>query len=402
MAVHAANISNYVKSVALSGTVQVSDKVRELKRKGIEVIHFGSGDPDFDTPPHIREALERAVQDGFTHYVESKGILELREAISEKLSNENGLKVNPDSEIIVTPGGKHAIFCSIVTLVNPGDEVLIFDPSWVSYEPCVQIAGAVPVKISLNQENGFLVTQEQIEAQITSRSKAILVNSPTNPTGRVLTEKELKSVVDIAQKYNLFVISDEVYEKIIFDIKKHTSLASFPGMAERTITVNAFSKTYAMTGWRLGYLAGPKNIVREILKVHQHSMTCAPSFIQKAGVAALKGTQEPVLRMAAEFERRRNIILEGLAQIPELTYTKPEGAFYIFPNISSFKRSSIDFAYFLLEEGRVAVTPGVGFGQSFDTHVRISFTIKEDKIREALQCMKHACAKLAETTEKIR
>lgn len=378
----------------LSGTVEVTERVREMRRKGIDVIHFGSGDPDFDTPAHIREALEKAVQDGFTHYVESKGILELREAISEKLFKENGVKANPGNEIIVTPGGKHAVFCTILTLVNPGDEVLIFDPSWVSYEPMVKMVGAVPVKISLRQENDFLIEKGEVEQKISPKSKIILVNSPNNPTGRVFKEKELKAVAEVAQKYRLYVISDEVYEKIIFDGNKNISIGSFPGMQDLTITINGFSKAYAMTGWRLGYLAGPQNIVREILKVHQHSATCAPSFVQKAGVVALRGPQELVHKMAAEYQTRRDILLEGFSRIPGLTYTNPEGTFYIFPNISSTQYSSTEFARLLLEEAQVAVTPGVGFGKSFDSHVRIAYTMGEDKIREALKRMQQLMYKI--------
>jgi aspartate aminotransferase len=390
-------ISQNVKSLALSGTVEVSDKVREMKRKGIDIIHFGSGDPDFDTPAHIREAAEKALRDGLTHYVESRGILELREAISEKLARENGITADPGSEIIVTPGGKHAVFCSILTLCNPGDEVIILDPSYVSYEPCVQIAGAHPVKVPLKEERHFRVTSEEIEKIITPRSKGIIVNSPNNPTGAVFEEKEIRAIASIAQKHDLFVISDEVYETLIFDGKRNLSIGSLPGMAERTITVNAFSKTYAMTGWRLGYFAGPKPIMSEAFKVYQHSMTCAPSFIQKAGVAALRGPQEPVRQMAAEFERRRNILAQEFAKIPGLTFVEPEGTFYIFPNISFTRLGSVDFAHFLLEAGRVAVTPGIGFGEAFDGYVRIAFTRKEDQIREALRRMKEALNKLPKT-----
>jgi len=381
------NLSESVKSIAPSGTVEVSDKVRELKRKGFEVINFGGGDPDFDTPAHIREALEKAVKEGFTHYVESKGILELREAISEKLFKENGVSADPDNEIIVTPGAKHALFCTILTLVNPGDEVLIFNPSWVSYEPIVKMVRAIPIKISLKEENSFLIEKEIIEHKITSRSKIILINTPNNPTGRVYKERELQVIAEIAQKFNLFVISDEIYEKIIFDKNKNISIASLPGMKDLTITINGFSKAYAMTGWRLGYLAGPNKIVKEILKVHQHTATCAPSFVQKAGVAALKGPQDCVSKMSAEYEKRRNILLEGFSKIPGLSYIKPEGSFYIFANISLTKLSSIEFARLLLDQAQIAVTPGRSFGESFDSYIRISYTTKEEKIRDALNRM---------------
>lgn len=394
MALNLLRISNSVKSLAPSGTVEIGDKVREMRRKGIDVIHFGVGDPDFDTPGHIREALEKAVKDGFTHYVESKGILDLREAISEKLLEENEVRANPDSEIIVTPGAKHAIFCTILTLTNPGDEVLIFDPSWVSYAPIIKMFGAIPVRISLKLENNFLIEKEEIEQKVSPKSKIILVNSPNNPTGRILKEKELKDIAEIAQKYRLFVISDEIYEKTIFDGNKNISLGSLTGMQDFTITVNGFSKAYAMTGWRLGYLAGPRNVVKEILKVHQHSSTCAPSFVQKAGVAALRGPQESVKEMAAEFEKRRDILLEEFSRIPDLRYAKPEGTFYVFPNISFTKRSSVEFARLLLEEAHVAVTPGVGFGGCFDSHIRIAFTTGKHEIREALKRMNQLIAKI--------
>lgn len=387
MVIERIKISEQIKNIAPSGTVEVSDRVREFKRKGIEIINFGSGDPDFDTPEHIKEALKKAIKDGFTHYVESRGISELREAISEKLLKENNLHINPDKEIIVTPGGKHAIFCAILTLVNPGDEVIIFEPSWVSYDPIVKMAGAIPIKIPLQEKNGFLIEKEYLENKITPRSKIILINSPNNPTGRVFKEKEVNSIAEVAQKYNLFVISDEIYEKIIFDGNKNISIGSLPDMKDYTVTINGFSKAYAMTGWRLGYLAGAEKIVKEILKVHQHTATCAPSFVQKAGVAALKGPQDCVAKMCAEYERRRNILLEGLSKIPGLTYIKPEGSFYIFPNISITKLSSIEFANLLLDQARIAVTPGIGFGDFFDSYIRISYTTNEEKIREALQRM---------------
>lgn len=387
MLIDQGKISDLVKNIAPSGTVEVSDRVRELKRRGIEVIHFGSGDPDFDTPEHIKEALKEAIKDGFTHYVESRGISELREAISEKLLKDNSIHTDPEKEIIVTPGGKHAIFCAILTLINPGDEVIILDPSWVSYEPIVKIAGAIPIKIPLREENGFLIEKEALESKITKRSKIILINSPNNPTGRVLKEREVIAIAEVVQKYSLFIISDEIYEKIIFDGNKNISIASLPDMKEFTITVNGFSKAYAMTGWRLGYLAGPDKIVKEILKVHQHSATCAPSFVQKAGVAALKGPQDCVRKMCLEYERRRNILIEGLSKILGLKYVKPQGSFYIFPNISFTKLSSTEFARLLIDHAQIAVTPGISFGESFDSYIRISFTAKEEKINEALHRM---------------
>jgi aspartate aminotransferase len=385
-------ISSRLAGVAASGTVETTEAVRQMRKRGIDVIHFGSGDPDFDTPVHIREALERAVRDGFTHYTESSGLVALREAIAQKLHVENLIDANPGDEIIVTPSGKHALFCATTALVDQGDEVLIFDPSWVSYGPSVEMVGGVPVHVPLSGSGGFRIDEASIERHITPRSKLIIFNSPNNPTGRVHDRGEIEAVASVARRHDLYVLADEVYEKLVFDGATTTSIASLPGMAERTITVNSFSKSYAMTGWRLGYLAGPRRLVAEISKVQQHSVTCAPSFTQQAAIAALRGPQDCVTQMVEEFRRRRDRVAQALSAIPRLRFHGPEGTFYLFLDISGYGRPSAAFARMLLDQAHVAVTPGKGFG--LDDHVRLALTQKQERLDEAVDRMARCLSSL--------
>ena len=365
-------LSAKIASMSGSATVQVMNKARALKRQGVDVMDLGGGDPDFDTPEHIQKAAIQSMQSGFTHYVASSGIPELRKAIAQKLAKENGVEVDPDKGIVVTPGGKLALYACIMTLLNDGDEVILPEPAWVSYPPIIQLAGGVTVPLNLTAENGFALTAEALNSLITPRTKAILINSPSNPTGKVLSRAEMEIIAAAARAHDLYVISDEIYEKIIFDGREHVSIASLPGMAERTFTLNGFSKAYAMTGWRLGYLAGPVEMVREAAKIQEQTATCAPSFVQVGGVAALEGPQEVVARMTAEYQRRRDFFVDMLNDIPGVQCFKPEGAFYAFPKFNLGK-NSMELADMLLEKARVAGTPGSAFGEAGDGHVRFSF-----------------------------
>jgi aspartate aminotransferase len=374
----------------------ISEKVRALKREGKKVIHFGQGDPDFNTPDHIKHAAIKALQENLTHYGDSRGILELREAIAEKLLRENKIEVDPATEIIVTPGGKHAVFCSILALIEPGDGVMFFDPAWVSYEPMVHITEGVPIRVPLHKEKDDFVFSESLLDELSDeRTKLFILNSPHNPTGKVFSKKEIEIIASWALKKNAYILTDEVYEKIIFDPHQHWSIAALPGMKERTVTVNAFSKSFAMTGWRLGYLAGPKKVVNRVNKVHQHCATCTCTFIQKAGIAALKGPQEFISEMAREYEKRSNVVVEGLNKIRGIDLVRPQGTFYIFPDISATGLSSLKFGERLLDEVGVAVTPGIGFGESYDDFVRIAYTNSMDEILEALKRMASFFAKIS-------
>lgn len=379
-------------SVTGSATVETSDKVRKLQNRGIDVIHFGSGDPDFSTPAHIVDALEMAVRDGHTHYTESRGLIALREAISRKLLEDNGINADPGEEVIVTPGGKHALFCAITALVDPGDEVLIFDPSWVSYSPNVIMIGGVPVHVPLRSESAFRIDEELLEQFITPRTKLIVFNSPNNPTGRVHDVEEITAIASVARKHNLFVLADEVYEKLLFDGAQHISIATLPDMAARTVTVNSFSKSYAMTGWRLGYLAGPKEIIKEVAKVHQHSVTCAPAFTQRAAISALEGPQDCVAQMVAEFARRRDQVAQALRAIPGLSFHVPQGTFYVFLDVSKYGLTSVAFSNLMLERAHVAMTPGIGFGR--DDHVRLALTQTPVRLDAALSRVAFALREL--------
>uniref|UniRef100_A0A831TCL0 Aminotransferase n=1 Tax=Thermorudis peleae TaxID=1382356 RepID=A0A831TCL0_9BACT len=376
-------VAERVVQLRPSPTLAVSDRVRALREQGLDVIDLGGGDPDFPTPEHICRAAAEAMLRGETHYVASAGIPALRRAIARKLREDNAIEVDP-AEIIVTPGGKAALFVSILALVGPGDDVLMFDPGWVSYEPMVTIAGARCLHVPLDPAENYRISREAIESRLTPATRLMIVNSPNNPTGRVLTEAELAAIAEVAQERDLLVISDEIYEKIVYDGHRHHSLAALPGMAERTLTVNGFSKAYAMTGWRLGYIAGPAPLIKQIMKVHSHSATCATSFAQWGAVAALEGPQDFIGQMVSAWDRRRRLITERLNQIPGFRCPLPEGAFYAFPDVGGTGLSGQEVAARLIDEAHVGVTPGDAFGEVSAGCVRLSFAESDDKIEAAL------------------
>jgi aspartate aminotransferase len=381
-------LARRLSGIEESATVQISDTVKRLRAQGVDVADLGGGDPDFPTPEPIVSSAAKSMAAGFTHYVSSRGIPALLDALAEKLNKENGLSVNPATDIIVTASGKHAILVAMLGLIDPGDEVLILDPAWVSYDAIVGLAGGTPVRVPLASEDGFLVTEEKIEPYVTPRSKMLMVCTPSNPTGRVLTMAESEAIARVAERHDLIVLSDEIYEKIIYDGRRHISLGTLPGMERRTLTVNGFSKTYAMTGWRLGYLAGDRDLMGGLLKVQQHTVTCATSFAQVAAIEALKATNDDVQRMVETYAERRDRIFRGLNQLPGITCVAPEGAFYAFPSVKGTGTpSSVLFARRLLEEAHVAVTPGSAFGASGEFHLRLSFANATGMIDKALERM---------------
>lgn len=379
-----------MQAVQESGTVRVADRVKALRASGVDVISFTIGEPDFPTPEHIVQAGIDALKSGFTKYTPSAGIPELREAIARKLKAENGIDASA-SEIIVTPT-KHAIFMSIIALVDRGEEVILADPSWVSYEPMVRMADAVPVPVRADEETGFRLNPELVAEKITNRTRMILLNSPNNPTGAVASREEVRAICELAVDHDLLILSDEIYEKIMYDALNH-SPASFPGMKERVITVNGFSKTYSMTGWRLGYLHADTSLVRDIQKVQTHSVTCATSFAQKAGIAALEGPVEPVRRMVAEFRRRRDLTVRKLRDMPGIEVVEPKGAFYTFPKYSQGMDSE-KMTEYLIDEAHVGVTPGSSFGSFGENHFRISYATDIATLERGLDSMKAALEKL--------
>jgi aspartate aminotransferase len=373
-----------VRDAAPSPTIAVSDKARALKAQGIDVVDLGGGDPDFITPEHVRKAAADAMNAGDTHYVVSVGTPAIRKAIAAKLQADNGLTYDP-SEIIVTPGGKLALFEAMQATVEPGVEVMILEPAWVSYVPMVEMAGGNAVHVGLDSDDNFQVTRDVLEAAITPRTRGILINSPNNPTGRVLDEDEFEAICGLARDHDLLVYTDEMYEKIVFDGRRHLSIAAMPGMWERTLTFNGLSKAYAMTGWRVGYVAGPKPFIDEIAKVHSHSVTQATSFAMAGGVAALTGPQEFIGEMVSAWDRRRHNVAAGLSGIRGINCPEPEGAFYAFPDIRQTGLSSLDFADLILREAHVALVPGTAFGEAGEGHVRLSFATADDLLGKAVE-----------------
>ncbi len=368
--------SKRLEGIEESATFKVADLANKLKRAGKDVISFSLGEPDFDTPPHIREAAKKALDEGKTHYTPSAGILELRESIANKFK-ENGLEVT-SNEVIVTPGAKQTIFEAIQAVLDEGDEAILFEPAWVSYVPCIKLAGAKPVDVSVSTEN---FKPDGFEELVTKKTKMIIVNSPCNPTGAVFDRSNLQMIADIAMDHNLIVLSDEIYEKILYT-GEHISIGRLDGMQDRTITINGFSKAYAMTGWRLGYAAASKEIIGAMLKLQQHSTSCATSFAQYGGVAALEGPQECIIGMVNEFKARRDLIVEELVDLG-IKCKKPDGTFYVFANVSQFG-SCEDVAERLLRDAYVAVTPGIAFGPSGEDYIRISYAVSQARISEGL------------------
>jgi len=393
-------IADRLKKVAPSLTLAIDAKAKQMIKDGADLVGFGVGEPDFNTPENIKEAGINAIKANKTRYTPASGIPELKAAVAEKFKKENGLEYKP-SDIIISCGAKHSLYNIFMAILNPGDEVIIFSPYWVSYEEQVKIADGVPVFVRLDEPRNFEIDFNMLEKKITKKTKAMIVNSPSNPTGAVLSADSLKKLADIALKHNLLIISDEIYEKLIYNGKKHISIASFSKEVKaQTIVVNGVSKTYAMKGWRIGYLASDnKEIVSAIDNLQSHSTSNPATMTQAAAVEALKTPDSVVQAMASEFDKRRQHIMKRLDGIPGLTYVEPEGAFYIFPNFSSFTgktikdrqiKGSLDLAEMLLNEANVAVVPGIAFGA--DTHFRLSYATSManidkglDRIAEALK-----------------
>ena len=383
-------ISARMHSVSMSSIRIIFEKVRQLR----DVIRLEIGEPDFDTPDHIKEAAKKAINEGFTHYAPSVGLDELREAIAEKVKSENGIEADPKRHIVVTPGASSALYCVIFSIVNPGEKVLTPDPGWTHYDVCIKMAGGIPEHYPLLEENDFRVDADDLKKRIDKNTKAIIINSPNNPTGSVLTRKDIEHISQIAEENDLIVISDEVYEKIIYDDAEHISIASFPDMFKRTITINSFSKTYAMTGWRIGYVIAREEITSQIAKLVLYTSTCANSIGQRAAMEALRGPQECVKEMVSEYQRRRNFVVNRLNEIPGMSCKTPKGAFYVFPNIKQYGMSSTDFASYLLDNAKVSVVPGSGFGKWGEGYIRISYATSMKKLEEAMNRIEKAVKNL--------
>jgi len=384
-------LAQRIGNITPSRTLAIDTRARELASKGVDVVNFGVGEPDFDTPEHIKEAAITALRQGFTKYTDTSGIRELKEAIRNKLLRDNGLEYGLN-QIIVTVGGKQALYNAFMALCQEGDEVLIPTPYWVSYPEQVKLAGATPVYLTTDEKTGFKVTPQQLEGAITPRTKVFLLNSPSNPSGAVYTREELEGLAEVCVKHGLYVISDEIYEKLVYDGQKHISIASLgPEIKRLTVVINGMSKAYAMTGWRMGYAAAEPEIIKAMTAVQGHSTSNPTSIVQKASVAALEGPQEPVFKMVAEYNKRRDYVVERLNRLRGFLTPVPPGAFYVFPNVAELFgqkvgdtviRDGDHLAEVLLNEAGVAVVPGSAFGAP--ANLRFSYATSMERIKEGL------------------
>ncbi|MDP3062657.1 MAG: pyridoxal phosphate-dependent aminotransferase [Chloroflexota bacterium] len=384
-----------LQAVPLSGIRRIFEAARQLERSGIDVIHLELGRPDFDTPGHIKDAAKLALDRGDVHYTSNYGTQELCQAIASKFARENGLTYDSAGEIIVTVGAGEAIFLIMAAYLNPGEEVLVPDPGWLNYATVPAMMGARAVPVPLDEDTGYSLTVEALERRVTSRTRGIILNSPHNPTGAGFPRETLEALAAVVDRHRLWVVSDEIYEHITYDGHHHTSFASLPGMRARTFVVNGVSKAYSMTGWRVGYVAAPRELIPPILKVHQYLTTCATSFAQAGAAAALAGPQQCVAVMVAEFRRRRDELYSRITAIPNVTCVRPRGAFYVFPDLRSFGLTSEEMADYLLQEGHIAVVPGSAFGDAGEGHVRISYCAAHERIVEGALRMAQALARLS-------
>ena len=391
------SISDKSKQVTPSSTLALTAKINAMVADGLDVVKFGAGEPDFDTPDHIKSAAVEALNQGFTKYTPVAGITELREAIVDKFERDNGLSYEAN-QVIVSCGAKHTIYNILQAICNPGDEVIFAAPYWVSYIEMVKLADATPIVINTTPDQNFALTPDQIKSTVTEKTKAIIICSPSNPTGTTYSTESLQMIAELAVEHQFYLISDEIYEALLYDGAKHRSLASF-GDAVKSLTfvVNGVSKAYSMTGWRIGYTAGPEDAIKAMSKIQSHSTSNPTSIAQRAALAAINGSQEPVVEMVKAFQKRRDLICQRLDVIDGVEYVRPQGAFYIFPDFSAHYgrtinghsiNSSQELATYFLDEAKVGAVPGDGFGA--DNHMRFSFATSEIEINRGLDRIQKA------------
>ena len=397
------NLSAYIQRVAPSSTMAVSAKAAALRRQGVDVIAMSAGEPDFDTPDHIKEAAKQALDEGFTKYTSPpSGIPELKAAVCGRFREDNGLEYGPE-EVVVNNGAKHSLALAVAAVLNPGDEMVIPTPYWVTFTEQPKLVGADPVIVETTDAQGLKLTPEQLRAAVTPRTRMVLINSPSNPSGAVYSREELAALGEVVLEHGLYVLSDEIYEKLIYDDAEHVSTAQLsPELKARTIVVNGVSKTYAMTGWRIGYAAGPGDVIALMDKAQSQTVSHPSSISQKAAAAALAGPQEMVEEMRREYDRRRRFVVERLNGLESITCGAPLGAFYVYPDVSAcfglgtgerVITDGIDLCDYLLDEARVACVPGRGFGT--EAHVRISYATSMENLRRAMDRLGEALARLA-------
>ncbi len=371
---------------------EVLARAKQLEAQGKEIVHLEIGEPDFDTPRNIRDAAIKALNEGWTHYNPSAGLPDMRETIAQYISKTRNIKVNP-AQVVVTPGAKPIMFFSILALVNEGDEVIYPNPGFPIYESVIEFVGAKAVPIQLREENDFRLDTDELKKLVTNKTKLIVINSPQNPTGGILTVDDLKAIADIAFSRDIMVLADEIYSRIIYE-GEHHSISTFPGMQERTILLDGFSKTYAMTGWRLGYGVMREDLAVLIAKLQTNSNSSTASFTQRAGIEALTGSQDEVTRMDAEFKKRRDVIVAGLNAIPRISCKTPKGAFYVFPNVKKIGWEAKKLADYILNEGGVAALAGTSFGKFGEGYIRLSYANSIENIKKGLSLMEKALQKI--------
>ena len=381
-------LADKVVDIKPSGIRKFFDIVSEMK----DAISLGVGEPDFDTPWHIRDEGIYSLEKGRTFYTSNAGLKELREEICNYLQRKQNIQYDPLHEVLVTVGGSEAIDIGLRAMLNPGEEVLIPQPSYVSYEPCTILAGGVPVVINLKAENEFRLTAQELEDAITDKTKVLILPFPNNPTGAIMEKEDLEAIAEVILKHDIFVMSDEIYSELTYK-DKHVSIASLPGMQERTILINGFSKAYAMTGWRLGYACGPRTIIEQMTKIHQFAIMCAPTTSQYAAVDALKNGDEDIAQMRAAYNQRRRFLMNAFREMG-LDCFEPYGAFYVFPCIKEFGMTSDEFATRFLEEEKVAAVPGTAFGECGEGYLRISYAYSLEKLKVAIGRLEHFVTKL--------
>lgn len=365
------------------------EKATQMQKNGEDVIHMEIGRPDFDTPEVIKQAANRALANGNVFYTSNYGTPELRQAIADKLKRDNNIDYKAE-EILVTIGVGEGTYAAVAAFTNPGDEILVPDPVWLNYIHVPNFFGAVPVSYKLKEENDYQIDLDEIEGLITSKTKMLVINTPGNPTGVVQSQDTLEKLAEIAKKHDLIVVSDEIYEKLVYDGAKHVSIAALPGMKERTITLNGFSKCYSMTGWRLGYVAAPVEFIKAMVRVHAYINTCAPSFVQEAGITALEKGEPDVQKMVQEYQRRRDYTVSAINAIDGLSCKTPGGAFYIFVNIKALGKTSAETADYLLDTAKIAAVPGSAFGPQGEGYIRLSYACSYERIVEAMDRLKKA------------